>query len=71
MVDAVLFDKPFRAKPMNTRVPTVVFRAQANHGRVVTFAAEPANVMYFAGRLPPSKVEAQNATKFSDTVVML
>lgn len=44
--------------------------AKTDHGGVVSFAPMSANVMNFAGGLPPPKIEAQHATKVSDLAVM-
>lgn len=53
----------------------MMFRAKTNDGGVVSFAAESPDVMNFAGGwafgMTETEVEAQDAPKGSDFVIML
>jgi hypothetical protein len=47
LADAVVFLKPFVAKPMNACVASVVLWAKSNDRRVVSLATKSANMMNF------------------------
>jgi hypothetical protein len=53
---AVLFFESFGSKPMNTRVTAMMFWAQSDDRRVVSFAAEASDVMDFARCCSESEV---------------